>query len=266
MDQDHESPVLLSSYDLLCRICCHLKKSTDQEAGSVHEGNNNNVEQTNVESHILSTLASTEAAGAIGALYAAVALTPQNQKGSSPTPNQITVSQSMRILIVRSLRLLKSTAGLNIQKLQNLLGAEGTSLQWRLIASHVITRLSRDPISHKPEIGSAQNTSGTYILSELFQVLGYFAVNNPENQLVLQSAGAGPSVLQQLCTLPFPFYGAPGLMSYIFPTLLAATHQNPEATAILSCELSYQLLEEYRNSDDGKLNPLVRLLKDSVGP
>lgn len=66
---------------------------------------------------------------------------------------------------------------------QNLLGAEGTSLQWRLIASHVITRLSRDPISHKPEIGSAQNTSGTYILSELFQVLGYFAVNNPENQV-----------------------------------------------------------------------------------
>ena len=117
VDQDHESPVLLSSYDLLCRICCHLKKSTDQEAVSVHEGNNN-VEQTNVESHILSTLASTEAAGAIGALYAAVALTPQNQKGSSPTPNQTTVSQSMRILIVRSLRLLKSTAGLNIQKLQ----------------------------------------------------------------------------------------------------------------------------------------------------
>ncbi|XP_012341119.1 S phase cyclin A-associated protein in the endoplasmic reticulum isoform X3 [Apis florea] len=265
VEQDHESPVLLSSYDLLFRVCCHLKKSTDQEAGIINESNNN-VEQTNIESHLLSTLSSTEAAGAIGALYAAVALTPQNQKGSSPTPNQTTVSQSTRILIVRSLRLLKSIAGLNIQKLQNLLGAEGTSLQWRLIASHVITRLSRDPISHKLEIGSAQNTSSTYILSELFQVLGYFAVNNPENQLILQSAGAGPSVLQQLCTLPFPFYGAPGLTSYIFPTLLAATHQNPEATAILSCELSYQLLEEYRNSDDGKLNTLVRLLKDSAGP
>ncbi|XP_012144085.1 short spindle 3 isoform X2 [Megachile rotundata] len=261
VDQDHESPVLISAYDLLFRICCHLKKSTDQEIGNVHE-NNNNVEQTSVESHLLSTLSMTEAAGAIGALYAAVALTPQNQKGSSPTPHQTTMSQSTRILVVRSLRLLKSIAGLNLQKLQNLLGAEGTSLQWRLIASHVITRLSRDPISHKPEIGSAQNTSGTYILSELFQVLGYFAVNNPENQLVLQSAGAGPSVLQQLCTLPFPFYGAPGLTSYIFPTLLTATHQNPEATAILSCELSYQLLEEYKNSDEGKLNPLVRLLKD----
>ncbi|XP_076624289.1 short spindle 3 isoform X1 [Colletes latitarsis] len=268
VDQDHESPLLISSYDLLFRICSHLKKSTDQETGTVHENNNNNnsVEQTSVESHLLSNLSSTEAAGAIGALYAAVTLTPQNQKGSSPTPNQTTMSQSTRILIVRCLRLLKSIAGLNLQRLQNLLGVEGTSLQWRLIASHVITRLSRDPISHKPEIGSAQNTSGTYILSELFQVLGYFAVNNPENQLVLQSAGAGPSVLQQLCTLPFPFYGAPGLTSYIFPALLAATHRNPEATAILSCEMSYQLLEEYRDSDDGKLNPLVRLLKDATSP
>lgn len=117
LDQDHESPVLVSAYDLLFRICCHLKKSTDQEIGNVHE-NNNNVEQTSVESHLLSTLSLTEAAGAIGALYAAVALTPQNQKGSSPTPNQTAVSQSTRILIVRSLRLLKSIAGLNLQKLQ----------------------------------------------------------------------------------------------------------------------------------------------------
>lgn len=60
-------------------------------------------------------------------------------------------------------------------------------------------------------------------------------------QLVLQSAGAGPSVLQQLCTLPFPFYGDPRLIPYTLPALLAATHHNSEAMAILSCELSYQV-------------------------
>lgn len=59
-------------------------------------------------------------------------------------------------------------------------------------------------------------------------------------QLVLQSAGAGASVLQQLCTLPFPFYVDPRLSSLTLPALLAATHRNPEATAALSCELSYQ--------------------------
>lgn len=60
-------------------------------------------------------------------------------------------------------------------------------------------------------------------------------------QLVLQSAGAGPSVLQQLCTLPFPFYGDPRLLPYTLPVLLAATHNNSEAMAILSCEMSYEV-------------------------
>lgn len=66
---------------------------------------------------------------------------------------------------------------------QDFLGVEGTSLQWRFIASHLITRLSRDSLLDKPEVGSMPNTSGIYILSELFMVLGYFALNNPDNQV-----------------------------------------------------------------------------------
>lgn len=68
---------------------------------------------------------------------------------------------------------------------QSFLGAEGTSLQWRLIASHLITRLSRDSLSDKLEVGSMPDTSGTHILSELFMVLGYFALNNPDNQVCI---------------------------------------------------------------------------------
>lgn len=64
-------------------------------------------------------------------------------------------------------------------------------------------------------------------------------------QSILQSAGAGPSVLQQLCTLPFPFYGDPHLANYTLSVLLAATHANTEAIAILSCELSYQVKLNY---------------------
>ncbi|KAI4479463.1 hypothetical protein M0802_014367 [Mischocyttarus mexicanus] len=281
LDQEHESPLLLASYDLLTRICYHLKRSTSLDNLNVHSGtssnnsnnnnsnnnnnnsNENNEQTTSTETHLISSLFTSEAAGAIGALYAAVALNTVNQKGSSPTPNQTMPSIPTRMLIVRGLGLLKAFAKLDLQRFQNLLGSEGTSLQWRLITSQVITRLSRDPLTEKLTSGtSSQNTSGTYILSELFTVLGYFAVNNSENQLILQSAGAGPSVLQQFCTLPFPFYGDPRLTPYTLPALLAATHCNPEAKAILSCELSYQLLEEYRNSEEGKLNPLVRLLKD----
>ncbi|XP_011876988.1 PREDICTED: S phase cyclin A-associated protein in the endoplasmic reticulum isoform X2 [Vollenhovia emeryi] len=261
LDQEHESPLLVSSYDLLARICSHLRRSVDQDTVSVH-GEGGGVEQTSNESHLLSTLSTTEASSAIGTLYAAVAYTPQNQKGASPTPNQ-TFTTAVRTLASRGLKLLKSIAELDLRTLQSFLGAEGTSLQWRLIASHLITRLSRDSLSDKSE-GSMPNASGIHILSELFAVLGYFALNNPDNQLVLQSAGAGPSVLQQLCTLPFPFYGDPRLIPYTLPALLAATHGNSEAMAILSCEMSYELLKQYRNSDEGKLNPLVRLLKDNA--
>lgn len=72
-----------------------------------------------------------------------------------------------------------------------MLGAEGTSLQWRMIACHLIARLSRE----LPDLGklqteggnasgiAAQGVSGTQLLGELFVVLGYFAVNNPDNQV-----------------------------------------------------------------------------------
>ncbi|XP_012539353.1 S phase cyclin A-associated protein in the endoplasmic reticulum [Monomorium pharaonis] len=260
LDQEHESPLLVSSYDLLARICSHLRRSADQDAVNVHgESGTCNVEQTSNESHLLSTLSTTEASSAIGVLYAAVAYAPQNQKSVSPTPSQ-TFTTAVRTLASYGLKLLRSIAELDLRTLQSFLGAEGTSLQWRLIASHLITRLSRDSLSE----GTMPNTSGIHILSELFVVLGYFALNNPDNQLVLQSAGAGPSVLQQLCTLPFPFYGDPKLIPYTLPALLAAIHQNSEAMAILSCEMSYELLEQYKNSEEGKLNPLVRLLKNDV--
>lgn len=121
--QEQESPVLVSSYDLLARICGHLRRvsGVDQDNVSVQhgcEGGNNNVEQTSNESHLLSTLSATEASGAIGALYAAVAFTPQNQKGASPTPNQVAFTTAVRNLAGRGLELLKSIAELDLRTLQ----------------------------------------------------------------------------------------------------------------------------------------------------
>lgn len=117
LDQEHESPLLVSSFDLLARICGHLKRSVDQDNVSVHGEGGGNAEQTSSEAHLLSTLSATEASGAIGALYAAVALTPQNQKGASPTPNQ-TFTTAVRTLAGRGLKLLKSIAELDLRTLQ----------------------------------------------------------------------------------------------------------------------------------------------------
>lgn len=122
LDQEHESPLLVSSYDLIARICGHLRRSADQDCvNGEGGGGGSNVEQTSNESHLLSTLSATEASGAIGALYAAVAFTPQNQKGgASPTPNH-TFTNAVRTLASRGLKLLKSIAKLDLRTLQVLL-------------------------------------------------------------------------------------------------------------------------------------------------
>lgn len=119
LDQDRDSPLLLASYDLLSRICCHLKRVGNQEAVTHHgENGNNSSEQSAAEAHLLSSLSSTEAAGALGALYAAIALNSQNNKGSSPTPQQAGQSSSAKNLASRGLRLLRSIAELDQRKLQ----------------------------------------------------------------------------------------------------------------------------------------------------
>lgn len=259
-DQDNEVPLMVASFELLSKVCCHLNRISlvqdhVQGVGASESVSTNAGEQTSARNHLLGSLAATEGAGAVGVLYAALVLPGCNpQKSSSPTPNQTVLSTASRNIAFQGLNLLKNFAEMDLPKLQEFLGAEATSLQFRLIASHLISRLSRETQTEKHDVDSR------YILAELFAVLGYFAVNNRDNQMVLQSGGPGSSVLQQLCSLPFPFYGDPKLSSFTLPTLLAATHNNQEATAVLSCELSYQLLEEYGVSEEGRQNPLVRLL------
>ena len=121
LEPERESPLLLASYDLLGRIVSHLKRVTPENGqSSICNGNESIVmeQTTTAESHLLSSLASSEAAGAIGALYAIFALTSHTQKCSSPTPNQSGTSSFAKILAVKTLRLLRTIAELDLRTLQ----------------------------------------------------------------------------------------------------------------------------------------------------
>ena len=90
-------------------------------------------------------------------------------------------------------------------------------------------------------------------------LVGYFTANHPDNQSIVQS-GSQPSVLQQLASLPFQYFSQPELKAILFPTLLSSCFNNPENLAILSQEMSWQLIEEFIESEEGKINLLVQLV------
>lgn len=131
LEQDRDCPLLVASYDLLSRICTHLRRSASQST-IIHDGssiasgettsestNNNqttmNIEPSSAQAHLLSLLSSTEAAGVIGALYSSIALSSPKNNATSPTQCQ---SGAVKNLAAKGLRLLRCVAELDLQKLQ----------------------------------------------------------------------------------------------------------------------------------------------------
>ena len=90
-------------------------------------------------------------------------------------------------------------------------------------------------------------------------LVGFFTCNHADNQIIVQS-GSQPSVLQQLANLPFPYFSQPPLKAVLFPTLLSSCHNNQGNLAILRQEMSWQLIQEFVQSDQGASNLLVQLV------
>merc|ERR1712203_332799 len=97
------------------------------------------------------------------------------------------------------------------------------------------------------------------LLNQVIELVGYFTANHPENQSIVQS-GSQPSVLQQLANLPFQFFSQAELKAVLFPSLLASCSGNAENTAILSQEMSWQLIDDFVKSEEGQSNKLVALV------
>ncbi|XP_014250499.1 uncharacterized protein LOC106667205 isoform X2 [Cimex lectularius] len=134
---------------------------------------------------------------------------------------------------------------IDITLFQEILGAEGMALQIRSIASIIMTFCNKNP---HPES----------LILVMIQLIGYFSIGNPKNQAVLQS-GQQPTVLQLLVSLPFKYFCSDCYMVYLFPTLLACTHENPVNKAIVESELSYSTLEKFGSSQEPGVSKLLDL-------
>ncbi|KAM4618652.1 S phase cyclin A-associated protein in the endoplasmic reticulum [Polymixia lowei] len=131
---------------------------------------------------------------------------------------------------LQGLRFLNSFALLDLSAFQSVLGAEGLSLAFRHIVSSLLWYCSQH--------------SSEELLHEVIICVGYFTVNHPDNQVIVQS-GRQPSVLQKLCQLPFQYFSHPRLIKVLFPSLISACYNNPQNKVMLQQEMSSVLLATF---------------------
>ncbi|KAK3743778.1 hypothetical protein RRG08_043510 [Elysia crispata] len=148
--------------------------------------------------------------------------------GAGSTPAEM--SPHTAGVILAGLRMLNHMAALDLRMLQGTLGEEGLSLEFRHIASYLIWYCS--------------HVTSEELLHEVVLCVGYFSVLHADNQAIVQ-AGQPPTVLQQLCALPFQYFSDPRLVAVLFPTLISCCYSNAHNRDILEQELSCALLANF---------------------
>ncbi|KAK3096644.1 hypothetical protein FSP39_001987 [Pinctada imbricata] len=182
---------------------------------------------------LASTYEATELVGIVSLLYGMLLHSGAPSRCETAPP---LLPQHTLAVTLTGLKMLNNMATFNIDMLQartiiiKSLGEEGMSLEFRHIASHLMW-YCRHHVTEE-------------LLHEVVLSVGYFTVLNPDNQVVIQS-GQSPTILQQLCSLPFQYFSDPRLTNVLFPTLMACCYNNQSNREILEQELSCVLLSNF---------------------
>ncbi|XP_064245734.1 S phase cyclin A-associated protein in the endoplasmic reticulum isoform X3 [Passer domesticus] len=173
-------------------------------------------------------LQATDLVGVLHMLYCVLFHGPISDP--SPAGPKDSYAASTVQVAIQSLRFFNSFAVLDLPAFQSIVGAEGLSLAFRHIISSLLWYCSQHTCEG--------------LLHEVIICVGYFTVNNPDNQIIVQS-GRHPTVLQKLCQLPFQYFSDPRLIKVLFPSLIAACYNNPQNKIILEQEMSCVLLATF---------------------
>ncbi|KAM6302398.1 S phase cyclin A-associated protein in the endoplasmic reticulum isoform 1-T1 [Podargus strigoides] len=177
---------------------------------------------------LTAVLQSTDLVGVLHMLYCVLF------HGTISDPNTASPKDSYAVntiqVAIQSLRFFNSFAVLDLPAFQSIVGAEGLSLAFRHIISSLLWYCSQHTCEG--------------LLHEVIICVGYFTVNNTDNQIIVQS-GRHPTVLQKLCQLPFQYFSDPRLIKVLFPSLIAACYNNPQNKIILEQEMSCVLLATF---------------------
>ncbi|XP_059392920.1 S phase cyclin A-associated protein in the endoplasmic reticulum-like isoform X2 [Carassius carassius] len=196
-------------------------------------------------------LQSTDLVGVLHMLYCTLLHSAlPDSLSAGPVGPQEPYSPAVIQVALQGLRFLNTFALLDLSAFQCVLGAEGLSLAFRHIVSSLLWYCSQH--------------SAEELLHELIICVGYFTVNHPDNQVIVQS-GRQPSVLQKLCQLPFQYFSHPRLIKVLFPSLICACYNNLQNKVILQQEMSCVLLATFiqdcatnQNQSDSKASHLEK--------
>lgn len=176
---------------------------------------------------LVATFKVTNMVGTVSLLYGILLHSGAPSRGEAPPPK---LPDLVHSVILTALRMINHVASLDRQLIQSILGSEGLSLQFRHIASYLLWYCS--------------HWKSDNLLHEVILLVGYFACLNADNQAVIQ-AGQRPTVLQQLCSLPFQYFSDSHLTSILFPCLISSCYNNACNKEILEQEMSSELLSNY---------------------
>ncbi|XP_074901690.1 S phase cyclin A-associated protein in the endoplasmic reticulum isoform X1 [Buteo buteo] len=177
---------------------------------------------------LTAVLQSTDLVGVLHMLYC-VLFHGTISDPNTASPKDSYAANTIQVAI-QSLRFFNSFAVLDLPAFQSIVGAEGLSLAFRHIISSLLWYCSQHTCEG--------------LLHEVIICVGYFTVNNTDNQIIVQS-GRHPTVLQKLCQLPFQYFSDPRLIKVLFPSLIAACYNNPQNKIILEQEMSCVLLATF---------------------
>uniref|UniRef100_A0A673IEG4 S phase cyclin A-associated protein in the endoplasmic reticulum-like n=1 Tax=Sinocyclocheilus rhinocerous TaxID=307959 RepID=A0A673IEG4_9TELE len=195
-------------------------------------------------------LQSTDLVGVLHMLYCILLHSaPPDSLSAGPVGPQEPYSPAVIQVALQGLRFLNTFALLDLSAFQCVLGAEGLSLAFRHIVSSLLWYCSQH--------------SSEELLHELIICVGYFTVNHPDNQVIVQS-GRQPSVLQKLCQLPFQYFSHPRLIKVLFPSLICACYNNLQNKVILQQEMSCVLLATFIQVNRSAFTPSFTCNSDFV--
>uniref|UniRef100_A0A674CX42 S-phase cyclin A-associated protein in the ER n=1 Tax=Salmo trutta TaxID=8032 RepID=A0A674CX42_SALTR len=189
-------------------------------------------------------LQSTDLVGVVHTLYCILLHSSALPEPDAQSPQEPYAPGVIQVALT-GLRFLNSFALLDLSAFQTVLGAEGLSLAFRHIVSSLLWYCSQH--------------SSEELLHEVLICVGYFTVNHPDNQVIVQS-GRQPSVLQKLCQLPFQYFSHPRLIKVLFPSLISACYNNPQNKVILQQEMSCVLLATFIQVTQTRTHTLSQLL------